>query len=69
MEDALFDTEEGSKQHKNLTARHERLKEDKKILLTQKGMPIPSLENHVGAADHLRNMGCTADSRPMGSMS
>ena len=50
VEDALFDNEEGSKEHKKLTARYERLKEEKKLLLTQEGRPHGS---HVGASDHL----------------
>ena len=66
VKDALFDFEEGSREHKNLTARYERLKEEKRILLTQEGRPLGS---HVGAADHLLNMECTADIRPVGSMS
>ena len=66
VEDALFDTEEGSKEHKKLTARYERLKEEKKILLTQEGRPLGS---HDGAADHPLKMECTADSRPVGRMS
>ena len=47
VEDALFDTVEGSKEHKKLTVRYECLKEEKKFLLTQGGRPPGS---HVGAA-------------------
>ena len=55
VEDALFDTEEGSCEHKPLTARYERLKEEKQTLLTQGSRPLGS---HVGAADHLLRMEC-----------
>ena len=58
VEDALFDTEEGSKEHKKLTARYARLKEEKKTLLTQGGRP---LGRYNGAADHLLRMECTEE--------
>ena len=57
-EEALFKTKEGSQEHKKLTARYQRLKEEKKILLTQGGRPLGS---YVGAADHLLRMECTEE--------
>ena len=58
VEDALFDAEEGSNEHKTLTARYERLKEEKQTLLTQGSEPLGT---HVGAADHLLRMECTEE--------
>lgn len=65
VEDALFDTEESSKEHNKLRARYERLKENKTTLLKLQGRPLGSC---AGGAHHLLDKKCTADSRPVGDL-